>query len=400
MNAVLAVEPPSVDVDPFSDSTIDEPYEMQELVREAGPVVYLPKYDLYAVARHAQAQAVLSDWETFISSAGVGLANFRHEKPFRPKSLLLESDPPDHTVVRTVISRILSPRTVKELRDAFQAEADAMLDRLLQQGSIDGMKDLAEYFPLKVFPDAVGLESQGRENLLVYGDMVFNALGPRNELLARSMERLKPVSSWIMDHCERAALRPGGLGDQIYQAADAGQITYDQAPMLVRSFLSAGVDTTIYGLANLLLTLARHPAEYAKLHANPALARQTFEESLRYESVLQMIFRTTSKDTEIAGVAIPADKKVLTLLGAANRDPRKWNDPNRFDVDRNPVGHLVFGTGVHGCVGQVIARMEGEIVLSTLARRVKRIEQRGPHKRHLNNSLRAMASLPLELIPA
>lgn len=394
------IEAPRVDVDPFSDAMIDEPYEMHEQVREAGPVVFLPRYKLFTVARHVEVQAVLTNWETFISSAGVGLANFRHETPFRPRSLLLEADPPDHTAVRTVISKILSPRTVQQLRDEFQAEADTMIERLLAQRHIEGVTDLAEYFPLKVFPDAVGLESEGRKNLLLYGDMVFNALGPQNALFERSMERLKPVSSWIMDNCQRSALRPGGLGDQIFQAADAGQITHEQAPMLVRSFLSAGVDTTINGLANVLLTLARNPGEYAKLHANPGLARQCFEESVRYESVVQTIFRTSSRDTEIAGVFIPGDSKVLTLLGAANRDPRKWVEPNRFNIERNPVGHVVFGAGIHGCVGQVIARMEAEIVLRTLASRVKRIELTGPHERHLNNSLRAMRKLPLELVAA
>ncbi|HSW19065.1 MAG TPA: cytochrome P450 [Ramlibacter sp.] len=391
---------PRIDVDPFSDEMIDEPYAMHEVLREAGPVAFLPKYDLFVVARHAQVQAVLTNWETYISSAGVGLANFRHEAPFRPKSLLLEADPPDHTAVRTVISRVLSPKNVQRLRDMFESEADAMIERLIGKGRIEGVKDLAEHFPLKVFPDAVGLESEGRENLLLYGDMVFNALGPRNELLARSMEKLKPVSSWIMDHCERKALRAGGLGHLMYEAADAGEITHEQAPMLVRSFLSAGVDTTINGIANMLLTLARHPGEYAKLHANPALARQAFEEGLRYESIVQTIFRTTSRPTEIEGVPIAADCKVLTLLGAANRDPRKWPEPDRYNVERNPVGHVVFGAGIHGCVGQMIARMEGEIVLRTLAKKVKRIELAGPHKRHLNNSLRAMHSLPLELFPA
>lgn len=396
----VAAQIPRIDVDPFSDAMIDEPYEMHEILREAGPVVFLPKYDLHVVARHAQVQSVLTNWESFISSAGVGLANFRHEAPFRPKSLLLEADPPDHTVVRTVISRVMSPKTIKQLRELFETEAETMLDRLLEKGRIEGVKEFAEHFPLKVFPDAVGLESEGRDNLLLYGDMVFNALGPRNELFERSMERFKPVSSWVMDHCERKALRPGGLGHLIYEAADTGEITQEQAPMLVRSFLSAGVDTTINGIANVLLTLARHPGEYAKLHANPALARQTFEEGLRYESIVQTIFRTTSRPVEIDGVQIDGDRKVLTLLGAANRDARKWSQPNRFDVDRNPVGHLVFGAGIHGCVGQIIARMEGEIVLKALARRVKRIELTDPHERHLNNSLRAMRKLPLELFPA
>ncbi|TFZ02833.1 cytochrome P450 [Ramlibacter henchirensis] len=391
---------PHVDVDPWTPELIDEPYEMHELVREAGPVAYIPKYDLFVVGRHAEVQAVLTNWETFISSAGVGLANFRHEAPFRPKSILLEADPPDHTVVRTVISRIMSPKNLQQLRDLFEAEAITMVDRVLEKRQVDGVKDIAEYFPLKVFPDAVGLETEGRDNLLLYGDMVFNALGPRNELFERSMEKLKPVSSWIMDHCTREALRPGGLGHLIYEAADKGEINQDQAAMLVRSFLSAGVDTTIGGIANILLTLARHPAEYAKLHANPALARQTFEEGLRYESIVQTIFRTTGKPAEIAGVSIDEDRKVLTLLGSANRDPRKWSEPNRFNVERNPVGHVTFGAGIHGCVGQMIARMEGEIVLRALAKKVKRIELTGRHKRHHNNSLRAMHSLPLELVPA
>ena len=400
MNAVVDTRVPQIDVDPFSDENIDEPYAMHEVLREAGPVTYLPKYDLFVLARHAECQAVLTNWEVFISSAGVGLANFRHEAPFRPKSILLEADPPDHTVVRTVISRIMSPKNLQRLRDLFESEAVTMVDRALAKGRIDGVKDIAEYFPLKVFPDAVGLESNGRENLLLYGDMVFNALGPRNELFERSMERYKPVSSWIMDHCKRESLAAGGLGHLIYEAADKGEISTDQAAMLVRSFLSAGVDTTIGGIANLLLTLARHPDEYAKLHAEPGLARQTFEEGLRYESMVQTIFRTTSRETEIAGVTIPEDRKVLNLLGAANRDPRKWSDPDRFDVNRNPVGHLIFGAGIHGCVGQMIARMEGEIVLRALAKRVKEIRLTGPHKRHLNNSLRAMHSLPLELVPA
>ena len=396
----LATQIPHLDLDPFSDAYIDEPYPMHEMVREAGPVVYLPKYDLHVVGRHAEVQGVLTNWESYISSAGVGLANFHHEAPYRPRSLLLEADPPDHTVVRTVVSRIMSPRTIKALRELFEAEAELLFDRLLAMRRIEAVKDLAECFPLKVFPDAVGLESEGRDNLLIYGDMVFNALGPRNDLYERSMARYKPVSSWIMKHCERESLRAGGLGHLIYDAVDAGEITAAQAPMLVRSFLSAGVDTTINGIANVLLTLARHPAEYARLHAEPGLARQTFEEGLRYESIVQTIFRTTSRPVEIDGIAIPGDRKVLTLLGSANRDPRKWQDPNRFDIGRNPVGHVVFGAGIHGCVGQIIARMEGEIVLAALARRVKRVALAAPHERHLNNSLRAMRKLPLELTPA
>lgn len=399
MNDTAAI--PELDIDPYAAENLIDPYQMHQRLREAGPVVRLRPYpSLVACARHEQVHAVLNDHATFISGAGVGLTNFNQEPPFRPKSLILEADPPMHTQTRTVLSRILSPKAVMQIRATFTAEAEALVERCLAQGEIDGIHDLAQPYPLKVFPDAVGLEEDGRENLLLYGDMVFNAMGPRNELLARSAERVVPVTEWIMAHCRREHLRPGGFGDQIYQAADAGEITHEQAPMLVRSFLSAGVDTTINGLGNALFSLAHHPQQYAKLHADPSLARPAFEEALRWESTAQTFYRTAARDCEIAGVPVRENTKVLCLLAAANRDPRKWPDPDRYDIERRPSGHMAFGSGIHGCVGQAVARLEGEVVLTALARRVRRIEVAGPHTRRLNNTLRALDTLPLRLIPA
>jgi cytochrome P450 len=395
---------PVLDLDPFSNELLADPYPYHAQLREAGPVVWIPKYGFYVTGRHEQVHQVLNDHEAYISSAGVGLANFNKEPPFRPKSLILEADPPNHTRARTVLSRILSPRTVMQIRASFTQEADQLMDGLLaaaQAGEVvDGIALIAEVYPLKVFPDAVGLGSEGRENLLLYGDMIFNAFGPRNELLLRSAEKVQPVTAWIMAHCQRAMLRTGGFGDLIYQAADAGEISHDEAPMLVRSFLSAGVDTTVNGLGNALWCLATHPQAYAKLHADPSLARTAFEETLRYESAVQTFFRTTSRDVALAGVPLPAGSKVLTVLAAANRDQRQWPDPERFDLERRPTGHMAFGSGIHGCVGQVVARLEGELILAALAKRFKRVELAGQPTRRLNNTLRALSSLPLRLTPA
>jgi 4-methoxybenzoate monooxygenase (O-demethylating) len=396
----LALDIPQLDLDPYAEANLLDPYPMHEVLRQAGPVVWLKPYGVFACARHQEVHAVLNDWETFISGAGVGLTNFNLETPFRPKSLILEQDPPFHTQTRAILSRILSPKTVLQIRDTFAKVADEMVERCLAKGDIDGIHDLAQPYPLKVFPDAVGLEEDGRENLLLYGDMVFNSMGPRNELLAKSTQKMQPVTQWIMDHCQRSMLRPGGFGDQIYQAADAGEIAQEHAPMLVRSFLSAGVDTTINGLGNALFCLAHHPDEYAKLHQDPSLARSAFEESLRYESTAQTFFRTSSRDCEIAGMPIPGNSKVLLCLAAANRDPRKWDAPDTYRTERRPIGHVALGSGIHGCVGQAIARLEGEVVLTALAKRVKRIEVVGPHTRRLNNTLRALETLPLRLIPA
>lgn len=395
---------PVLDVDPFSNALLADPYPYHERLRAAGPVVWMPKYGIYVTGRHEAVRQVLNDHESYISSAGVGLANFNKEPPFRPKSLILEADPPNHTRARTILSRILSPRTVAQIRESFAQEADHLLDGVLEAARrgeiVDGVPRIAEAYPLKVFPDAVGLGSDGRENLLIYGDMIFNAFGPRNELLIRSAEKVQPVTAWIMAHCQRAMLRPGGFGDQIYQAADAGEISQDEAPMLVRSFLSAGVDTTVNGIGNALWCLATNPEAYARLHADPSLARQAFEESLRYESAVQTFFRTTSREVELTGIPMPAGSKVLTVLAAANRDERQWPDPDRFDIGRRPTGHMAFGSGIHGCVGQVVARLEGELILAGIAKRFARIELAGEPTRRLNNTLRALASLPLRLIPA
>jgi cytochrome P450 len=393
-----------LDVDPFSTSFLTDPYPDHERLREAGAVVWLPKYEIYAVARHAQVRAVLNDHENYISSAGVGLSNFRREAPFRPQSLILEADPPDHTRARAVLARILSPKSVMQIRARFAEEASALIDRLVARAAagevIDGITDLAAVYPLKVFPDAVGLDGEGRDNLLFYGDMIFNAFGPRNELLARAAQRAQSVTGWVMEHCQRPMLRPGGFGDLIYQAADAGELMPAEAPLLVRSFLSAGVDTTVNGLGNALLCLAENPDEYAKLHHEPALARPAFEEALRLEAAVQTFFRTTPRAVALEEVTIPGDSKVLAFLAAANRDPRQWPEPDRFNIERRPIGHMSFGSGIHGCVGQVVARLEGELILGGLAQRVRSIELAGAPVRRLNNSLRALASLPLRLTVA
>ena len=170
--------------------------------------------------------------------------------------------------------------------------------------------------------------------------------------------------------------------------------------MLVRSFLSAGVDTTINGLGNALLCLAREPEQYEKLRADLSLARSAFEESLRFESTVQTFFRTTSRATELEGAQLPVDSKIVCFLAAANRDERQWQEPDRFDITRRAAGHMAFGSGIHGCVGQVVARLEGELILSGLAKRVKRLEIAGEATRRPNNTLRALGSLPLRLVPA
>ena len=388
---------PRVDVDPFSNEFFENPYPAHEALREAGPVVHLDKWNVYAVARYAEVHAVLNDPLTFCSSRGVGLSDFAKEKPWRPPSLILEADPPAHTRTRAVLSRVLSPAVMKRIRDRFVDAAEVKIDRLLAKGSVDAVADLAEAYPLSVFPDAVGLRQEGRDHLLPYAGVVFNAFGPPNELRQTAIERSQPHQVYVQEQCQRHNLAPGGFGACIHARVDAGDITEAEAPMLVRSLLSAGIDTTVNGLGAAIYCLARFPEEWARLRSNPTLARNAFEEAIRFESPVQTFFRTTTKDVDIGGHGVREGEKILMFLGAANRDPRRWADPDRYDITRKTSGHVGFGSGIHMCVGQLVARLEGEAMLAALARKVATIEITGPVKRRYNNTLRGLESLPITL---
>src|SRR5260370_34023622 len=147
---------------------------------------------------------------------------------------------------------------------------------------------------------------------------------------------------------------------EIFEAVDAGEVTEAEAGMLVRSFLSAGIDTTVYGLGNALYCFARHPEQWSILRENPKLIRGAFEEVLRFEAPVQTFFRTTTKPVDVSGVGLGDGEKVLLFLAAANRDPRRWDKPDTFDVTRRAIGHMTFGTGIHGCVGQAGAPLANE----------------------------------------
>lgn len=392
----VKAEFPISDVDPFSIDYIMDPFATHEELREMGPVIWLNKYKVWFLPRYEQVHAVLSNPKVFCSSKGIGLTNFYFEKPWRPPSLLLEADPPEHTRRRAVMGRVLSPANIRSLRAGFEKEAAALVDRLMEKDVVNVSKELSEAFILKVFPDAIGVEPEGRENMLAYGIMVFNAFGAQNEIFHESVRNAESVSSWIMSCCERSRLREDGLGHLVYQAADAGEIPQDEALMLVRSFLSAGVDTTINAITNILYSFARFPGEWQKLRANPAMARQAVEEGLRFETPWHHFFRTTTEETSIAGVPIAAKQKVMLSIGSANHDPRKWPNPKVFDINRQPVGQLTFGANIHGCVGQMISRLEMEVLFTELAKRIETIELAGEPSRLIHNTMRIYSKLPVK----
>jgi len=387
------------DLDPFSREYFDDPYPAQAALRDAGDAVWLSRYGVWAVARFEHVRAMLFDWRTFCSSRGVGLSDFAKETPWRPRSIVLEVDPPVHGRARAVLNRVLAPAAMKNLEQRFALAADQLIDSLLERGRFDAIVDLAEAYPLSVFPDALGMPPENRRYLLPYGNMVFNAFGPRNAFFNKAVENAAPVLEWLASQMQRQSLAPQGFGAEIYAAVDTGELTAEEAPLVVRSLLTAGVDTTVNGLAAAIYCLARHPEQWRHLRADPSLARAAFEEAVRFESPVQTFFRTATKPAKIGDVEIGEGQKVLMFLGAANRDPRQWEDPDRYDIKRRTIGHVGFGAGIHMCVGQMLARLEGEVVLGALARKVESIEITGAPTRRYNNTLRGLSSLPVEIRP-
>jgi 4-methoxybenzoate monooxygenase (O-demethylating) len=388
------------DLDPFTPEFLADPFEAHQTLRELGPVVWLRKYRVYALARHAEVYAALHDPASFSSAAGVGLMDPRGGEAWRPPSLLIEADAPDHTRARRVVTSVLTPRTVATLNEEFRLRAGEILDSVVEQGEVDAVAEIAEAFPLMVFTDAVGLDPDmsldERRKLLRYGRMVNNSFGPRNQMYTDALREADGVAEWVMEQCQPEAFRPGSIGRRIHDGAAAAGYPVPDAAVIVRSLLSAGVETTVNGIANALLAFARSPEAWQSLRETGE-SRRGFEEVLRYDSPVQVFFRTATHDIGIGEDRIPADARVMLLLGSANRDPRVWDGADRFDIHRPPTGHVGFGSGIHACVGQMLARLEGDILLSELSARVETLEVTGTPERLLNNTLRGLEKLPLRM---
>lgn len=392
---------PSLDVDPWDEAVLADPIPLHASVREAGPVVWLPARHVWMTGRDELVREVLTDPVRFSSAAGVGLLDIRREAPWQQPSVILEVDPPDHAPVRKVLNGVLSPRAMRRLRDDFQAVADRLVDELVERGDIDGVGDLAFRFPFTVLPDAVGMQAEGREHLIRYSRMYFDQRVPDSRLAREHTALAEAAGSidWVREQCRRERLSPDGFGAEIYAAADRGEIGDDTASSLIRSFLGGGIDTTVLVLGTLLHAVASDPEQWALLRADPSLVRAAFDEALRLGPAASVIVRTTTGSTELGDVRLAAGEKVVCSVLAANRDPRRWDDPDRFDLRRSTAGQLGFGLGPHFCVGHATARLEADCLIAALLERVARIEPIGEPEPTINNWLHGPARLPIRLIP-
>ena len=362
------------DEDPFSPAAVRDARAVDDRLRELAPAVKLARENITLLTRYEQVSAGLRDWKTFSSRS----RPWHDPRSVRPE-LLLTDDPPKHTAVRAVIAEALSPKALASMGEAFRADAEALVLRLKEKSgtAIDAMADITRPFVYKVLPDLLGIPLAGRDNMYAFGNMVWATLGPVNELFHAAMKDTGPVIEWVERCCSRENLTPGSLGMQMFLAADRGEITQDEAKLLVGILLSAAADTTVMTLGNAIRAFALFPGQYQLVRADLSLVRPAFEESLRWDSPSRMAGRITTREVEIEGVVIPEGERCGLMFAAANRDPRRWSHPDSFDVRRDNRGHLGWGQGIHACVGRLLAGLEADALLAAVARHIRSFEMAG-----------------------
>jgi cytochrome P450 len=386
---------PRYEADLFTDDVLDDPYPHLRKLRDAGPLVWLEAHGMFAATRYAEVRQILGDHTTFISGEGVALNDVINTLG---RGTTLMSDGDEHRTQREIIGRPLTPRSLATLRSDAQAIADALIDRLVGQRRFDAATDLAETLPTTWVPDLLGWPADGREHLVEWAAAQFDGLGPLNERARAAGDGILAMSAYARQ-LARMELPEHSFGARIQRAADQGEIERSRCPMMFIDYLAPSLDTTISAIGNAVFLFATHPDQWQLLREDPDRIKSAFNEVLRIESPISCFTRTTKAGTSIGGVDVPAGARILVSFASANRDERRWDEPEQFDIRRESAGQLAFGHGEHACVGMGLARLEGAAVLTSLVERVATIELNGSPVRKRNNLIRSFRSLPVTVTP-
>ncbi|WP_032388718.1 cytochrome P450 [Rhodococcoides fascians] len=380
------------DVDLFSAEVVDNPFPVYKELRDQGAAVYMGVHDFWLLSRYEDVRAADGDWQKFSSASGVALL-----PQFNAllEGSVLASDPPVHTALRAVLTDQLAPRAIRKLGENIRAQANELVQSVVAEGTFDAVTQLARCMPVQVVADLIGLPEEGRENLIPGADAYFHAFGPMTPELAERAPYIETFVKWMTTVANREYLTPGSWGTAILDAVDEGRLRQESAIPLISAFLVAGMDTTVNGIGSMLHVFADRPDVWAELQKDPTLVGAAFEEALRLEAPVQIFFRKTTVDVDVDGTVIPAGSRVGLHFGSANRDERHYPNPDHFDIHRNPLDHMAFGYGTHGCAGQGLARLEARAITEALLSQVETIEIAGTVARHYNPIIRGWGELPV-----
>ena len=360
------------DIEKLTGEFYADPFPTYRALREHEPVKRMPNGS-YFLTRYDDLLTAYKNTKVFGSDK---------KREFAPKygtSLLYEhhttslvfNDPPAHTRVRRLIMGALSPRAIAEMEPNLIALVDRLLDALAKKGDPDLIGDFAAAIPIEVIGNLLGVPEEEREPLRSWSLAILGALEPviSTEVFARGNQAVSEFLDYLEILVTRRRAKPGNperdVLTRLIQGEENGErLTEKELLHNCIFLLNAGHETTTNLIGNGLVTLSENPAQKKRLIENPALIKTAIEEILRFESSNQLGNRMTTERVELGGVMLEAGTSVTLCIGAANRDPLQFGDPETFDVGRNPNRHLAFGSGAHQCAGMALARLEGAIAIS------------------------------------
>jgi cytochrome P450 len=383
--------------DPFSELGVEDPYPIYARLRDEAPAYHNPDRDFWALSRFADVQEAARNWETFSSEpcADPDYVGIR----LRINSFL-DLDPPIHDVLRKIVKAHFTPRAINELEGTTTRIANELVDSFIEAGEADLATDLAWALPLRATMSLLGLPDSDFPFLRDTFELLWldNRLwiDPADDAPSRvaAKDIREYFSERILDHTASAA-PPQAVLTTIAGAHTGNAASLDQLAEVAIVLYIAGYETTANLLSSSFLHLARDPAQRAWLAEDPRRLPDAVEELLRFDAPVQVLARTTTRTVELHGEQLPEGARVLLLYGAANRDPRRYGDPDHLDLARPVLRNLAFGNGIHHCLGAPLARQEGRVALRTLLARAPEYAISGPVVRNTNMvSTRGITSLP------
>ncbi|ETW99449.1 MAG: hypothetical protein ETSY1_15005 [Candidatus Entotheonella factor] len=384
---------------PFSSAVRENPYPHYDWLRREHPVYYNERHDFWTLSRYQDVVKAVRTPEIFSSAKGVGLDK-------RYGLSMIAHDPPDHTRLRKLVIKAFTPRQIASYEPQIQAIIDGLLDDVLAKGSFELVEDLAIPLPVTVIAHVLGVDPEYRRDFKRWSDDVVNFTAGNAPAEAREQlrESWKEFCDYFSDMMEARLRDPqDDVVTILAQAQDEGDsLTVIEFLNFCQLLLVAGNETTTNLISNGVLAFNEFPEEAERLRRHPELAKHMVEEVLRYDTPVQLTYRTTTQDIDIHGVTIPEDTKVALLWGSANRDPEMFDKADRLDITRDPNPHVAFAAGIHYCLGASLARLEMRLTMETLARRMRHLEidPDGGCERIDTALLRGMQRIPMVFEPA
>jgi cytochrome P450 len=392
----------------FGPAMLEDPYPIYHQLRSFDPVLWNERIPGWIVTRYADVNAALRDGR--LSSERAGRLQARLGEAFQPlvdsqSNAMLSTDAPRHTRLRGLVSKAFTPRAVEAMRPAVQRIVDEYLDAVAPKGGMDVMADLASPLPVTVIAEMLGIPPTDRERFKQWSDEITLILGNlivniEDEAYRRSLQSYLELRDYYAEIIKQLRDHPNDSLLSAMIAAEEQGDRLNEAELYANAILllNAGHETTTNLIGNGLLALLRHPDQLQKLKDDPSRIANAVEELLRFDSPVQFTSRIAKEDLEFGGKAIQQGQSMILILGAANRDPEQFPNPDMLDVTRPEIHHVAFGAGPHYCLGAPLARLEGEIVFSTLLRRFPNIRLGDAIPRHRENfNLRGLKALKVML---